>query len=211
MTPEEARSRRDRMVHDQLAPRGIVEPRVLAAMLEVPRHLFLPPAAEEEAYADHPVAIGEGQTISQPYVVAAALQALSVTPGDRVLEVGAGCGYQAAVAAAMGARVIALEIHRSLVREARENLARTGYERVEVHHADGWKGWPKAAPYHAIMLSAAAPVFPETLWEQLSDGGRLVAPMGTMEQMLTLYEKRGKKRVEKRLFPVRYVPMTGGK
>lgn len=210
MKPRVAAELRLAMVSRQLEARGISDPAVLSAMRVVPRHLFVRPADQDQAYDDYPINIGEGQTISQPYVVAATLEALRLSPGAKVLEVGGGSGYQAAVAAEMGARVITLEILPRLAEFARANLAAAGYSGVQVYCADGWKGWPDEAPYDAVMLAAAAPAIPPALWQQLADGGRLVLPLGDQVQMLTLYEKRGQERIETRLFPVRYVPMTGG-
>lgn len=209
MNPRVAAELRLRMVNQQLVVRNISDPAVLSAMRVVPRHLFVRPGDESLAYEDHPIPIGQGQTISQPYVVAATLEALALFPGARVLEVGAGSGYQAALAAELGARVVTLEILPELADFARANLARAGYDRVEVHLADGRLGWPDGAPYDAIMLAAAAPELPARLWEQLAEGGRLVAPLGHEGQMLTLFHKQAGDRIEKRLFPVRYVPLTG--
>ncbi len=210
MNPRVAAELRLSMVSRQLETRGVRDPAVLSAMRVVPRHLFLRPLDLSQAYNDHPVDIGHGQTISQPYVVGAALEALRIVPGTRLLEVGAGSGYQAAVAAEMGAGVISLEIVEELAAFARANLLAAGYDRVRVHHADGWKGYPPGAPYDAIIVAAACPSLPPALWEQLRLGGRLVLPLGEQSQMLTLYEKEKGQRIERGLFPVRYVPMTGG-
>jgi protein-L-isoaspartate(D-aspartate) O-methyltransferase len=176
----------------------------------VERHLFVPPALADLAYADHPLPIGAGQTISQPYIVAVMTEALGLRGGDKVLEIGTGSGYQAAVLAAMGAKVYTIEIVPALAEEARARLARLGYGTVQVRQGDGWKGWPEAAPFDAIVVTAAAAQVPEPLRQQLRDGGRLVIPVGDADQELRVLTRRGDAYHEQRLLPVRFVPLVGG-
>jgi protein-L-isoaspartate(D-aspartate) O-methyltransferase len=178
-------------------------------MREVERHLFVPSASASEAYADHPLPIGHGQTISQPYIVAFMTEALGLRGGETVLEVGTGSGYQAAVLAKIAARVYSIEIVEPLAAEARERLARLGYGTVEVRAGDGYLGWPEAAPFDGIMVTAAAPRIPEPLKEQLKEGGRLVIPVGDEFQELVVVTRRGRAFEERRVLPVRFVPMTG--
>jgi protein-L-isoaspartate(D-aspartate) O-methyltransferase len=206
--PDPARERR-RMVEEQIRARGVRDPRVLNALLEVERHRFVPEALRDDAYADHPLPIGEGQTISQPYVVAAMTELARIEPGDRVLEVGTGSGYQAAVLAALGAEVWSIEIVAPLAREAAATLARLGVGGVHVRHGDGYRGWPEAAPFDAILVTAAAPRVPPALIEQLRPGGRLVIPVGEGEQELEVHTRTEHGVEVERIFPVRFVPMTG--
>lgn len=170
--------RRLRMVEAQIARRGVRDDRVLAAMREVPRERFVAPEMAEFAYNDSPISIGEGQTISQPYIVAAMIEAAEVRPGDRVLEVGAGSGYAAAVLARLAARVYAIERHEALGKSARNRLDALGYRNIEMRIGDGTKGWPDAAPFDAILVAAGGPEVPAALKEQLAIGGRLVMPVG---------------------------------
>jgi len=197
------------MVEEQLASRGVEDARTLAAMRKVPRHLFVPPAVLDQAYDDHPLPIGHGQTISQPYIVAFMTEALGLRGGETVLEVGTGSGYQAAVLAEIAARVYTIEIVAPLAEEARERLRRLGYANVDVRAGDGYLGWPEAAPFDAIMVTAAAPRVPEPLKEQLRDGGRLILPVGDEWQELVVVTRRGTRYEERRVLPVRFVPMTG--
>lgn len=169
---------RERMISHHLVARGIRDPLVLDAMRATPREDFVPADLRPYAYDDGPLPIGEGQTISQPYIVALMIAAAHVRPGARVLEVGAGCGYAAAVMSRIAARVHAIELHEALARKARETLARLGYDTIEIRTGDGTLGWPDAAPFDAIIVSAAGPEAPEPLKSQLAVGGALVIPVG---------------------------------
>jgi protein-L-isoaspartate(D-aspartate) O-methyltransferase len=178
------------MVLHQLEKRGITDSRVLEAFLQVPRHAFVPPKFQEAAYADHPLPIGEGQTISQPYMVALMTQLLRLTGKERVLEVGTGSGYQAAVLSCLAREVYSIERVDSLAREARERLSGLGYGNVQITVGDGTCGWPEHAPYAGILVTAGAPALPEPLIEQLAEGGRLVVPVGgSFSQELTVVMK----------------------
>ncbi|HEY5720385.1 MAG TPA: protein-L-isoaspartate(D-aspartate) O-methyltransferase, partial [Gammaproteobacteria bacterium] len=188
-------------------------PRVLAALGAVPRHQLVPERARPYAYANRPLAIGHGQTISQPYIVALMTDLLRVGAGERVLEVGTGSGYQAAVLAELGVRVFTQEIVAPLAAEASARLAQLGYRDVAVRHADGYHGWPGEAPFDAIIVTAAASHVPPPLVEQLKPGGRMVIPVGSrfFTQHLMLVEKGADGAVTLRqLLPVRFVPLTGG-
>jgi len=200
---------REEMVATQIAARGVRDPRTLAAMRKVARHLFVPPAVAGQAYEDHPLPIGHGQTISQPYIVAFMTEALALEGGETVLEVGTGSGYQAAVLGEIAARVHTIEIVAPLAEEAAALLKKLGYANVEVRAGDGYLGWPEAAPFDAIMVTAAAPRVPEPLKQQLKDGGRLILPVGDEWQELVVITRRGDRFEEKRVLPVRFVPMTG--
>ncbi len=196
------------MVATQIERRGVADPGVLEAMRRVPRHLFVPADAAAHAYDDRPLPIGHGQTISQPYIVAIMTQLASIKPGARVLEVGTGSGYQAAVLAHIGAEVYSIEIVEPLAREATERLARLGYA-VKVRAGDGYRGWPEAAPFDAIIVTAAPPRIPEPLKEELRVGGRLVVPVGVGWQQLIVVTRTAEGFEEKPVIPVRFVPMTG--
>jgi protein-L-isoaspartate(D-aspartate) O-methyltransferase len=200
---------RERMVAEQIEARDVRDASTLRALREVERHLFVPSASASEAYADHPLPIGHGQTISQPYIVAFMTEALGLRGGETVLEVGTGSGYQAAVLARIAAHVHTIEIVEPLAAEARERLARLGYSNVQVRAGDGYLGWPEAAPFDGIMVTAAAPRIPEPLKTQLKDGGRLVIPVGEEFQELVVVTRRGAAFEERRVLPVRFVPMTG--
>ena len=202
---------RERMVAEQIAARGIEDPRVLAAMRSVPRHAFVPAEHRDRAYEDFPVGIGHGQTISQPYVVALMTTLARVGPGDRVLEVGTGSGYQAAVLAACGAEVWTIEIVPELAERARRDLARLGYDRVHVRTGDGYRGWPDQAPFDAVLVTAAPPSVPRPLLDQLAPNGRLVIPVGEAGDVQSLeVHVRTEHGVEvEEIAPVRFVPMTG--
>lgn len=198
------------MIEQHLWRRGVTDPVVLVAMARTPRHAFIDHDMNHLAYADHPLDIGHGQTISQPYVVARTIELAQVRPGRRVLEIGVGCGYQAAVMAAIGAQVFGIEIVRELAESAAERLARLGYDNVCVRHGDGFEGWPEHAPFDAIVLAAAPRAIPPPLLDQLAAGGRLVGPVGTGDaQMLVRVTRRADGLHEERVMAVRYVPMTG--
>jgi protein-L-isoaspartate(D-aspartate) O-methyltransferase len=203
-------SARQEMVARQIRDRSIRSPRVLQAMQSVERHLFVPPKDASEAYADKPLPIGEGQTISQPYMVAAMAEALSLQGHERVLEIGAGSGYHAAVISLLARAVIAVEAQPSLARSARERLARLGYRNVRVEEGDGSLGRPSDAPYDAILVTAAAPAVPPPLVQQLAEGGRLVIPVGSADQQeLLCIVKRGGTISQQSLFACRFVPLLG--
>jgi len=198
------------MVEIQLRHRGIRDRRVLDAMLEVPRHEFVPSALVRAAYDDRPLPLGDAETISQPYIVAAMTEAARVLPGEKALEVGTGSGYQAAILSYLGARVYTVERNPALAEEARERLARLGYDGVEVIVGDGSEGYPAAAPYNAIIVTAAAPVIPPALLEQLAEEGRLVIPVGDLRhQDLLLNVKQGGEVKTRALDPCQFVPLVG--
>lgn len=200
---------RDAMVRQQVETRGIRDPSVLAAIRSVPRHLFVPEEAREHAYDDSPQVIGSGQTISQPYIVALMTELLEIKPGDRVLEIGTGSGYQAAVLSAMGIEVYSMEIRSDLCRQARETLGNLGYVNVHVRCGDGYGGWPEVAPFDGIVVTAAPEKIPEPLIEQLRDGAHMVIPVGSFYQELKVITKEGEGTSERSVIPVRFVPMTG--
>ncbi len=208
-SPDFAAARRE-MVTRQLKDRGITDPRVLAALGRVPRHRFVPASLAPLAYGDFPLPIGRGQTISQPYIVALMSQWARVRPGEKVLEVGTGSGYQAAVLAELTEQVFTIEIKPDLARAARALLTELGYAQVKVRTGDGYRGWPEAAPFDAILVTAAAPAVPPALTAQLKEGGRLVMPLGEPrgEQTLGRWRKvQGELKQEESL-PVRFVPLV---
>jgi len=202
---------RQQMVTEDIQRRGIDDPRVLEAMLKVERHLFVPKDYRHMAYADRPLPIGEGQTISQPYIVALMTYHLHLKPDDKVLEIGTGSGYQAAVLAELVKGVYSIEIIEELALTAQERLRQLGYTNVWVKSGDGFYGWEEYAPYDAIIMTCAAPTIPEHLVEQLREGGRMILPLGEepFHQSLTVLTKRAGK-IEKQLVSdVVFVPMTG--
>ena len=201
---------RARMVEEQLRARGIRDPRVLAAMSRVPREAFVESEHIRDAYGDHPVPIGAGQTVSQPYIVAAMVEALELRPQDRVLEVGTGTGYEAAILAELAAEVWTVERHAELAEKAREILAGLGYSKVHVVHGDGSLGLAEPAPFDKILVAAAAPRIPESLVSQLADGGRLVAPVGSRsEQQVHIVRKQGRESIVTTHELCRFVPLVG--
>jgi protein-L-isoaspartate(D-aspartate) O-methyltransferase len=198
------------MVEHQIRRRGVRDERVLQAMFEVPRHEFVPMGAIENAYEDRPIAIGQSEAISQPYIVAAMTETAHLEPGATVLEIGTGSGYQAAILAHLGARVYTLERNFDLSEVARARLARLGYTRVEVIWGDGSEGYPEAAPYDVILVTAAAPQVPEALKNQLAEGGRLIIPVGDIHhQDLELVTRQGDKFTTHFLHPCQFVPLVG--
>jgi protein-L-isoaspartate(D-aspartate) O-methyltransferase len=199
------------MVEEQLRRRGIHDERLLDAMRRVRRHEFISAEQYQQAYADHPVVIAEQQTTSQPYIIAAMVQAVEVQPRDRVLEVGAGSGYQTALLAELAAQVVALERYSSLAETAQAKLQKLGYRNVVVVAGDGTLGWDPAAPYDAIIVSAAAPRVPPALLEQLAAGGRLVIPIGDAHaQVLQLFRKNPDNSVSRTMLEgCRFVPLIG--
>ncbi|HEX6901299.1 MAG TPA: protein-L-isoaspartate(D-aspartate) O-methyltransferase [Thermoanaerobaculia bacterium] len=201
---------RRKMVEEQVRSRGVTDARVLAAMEAVPRHLFVPDGERVRAYTDSPLPIGAGQTISQPYIVALMTSLLDVQPGDRILEVGTGSGYQAAVLSRLARQVYSIEIIEHLANRARRTLETVGYNNVEVLVGDGYKGWPEEAPFDGIIVTAAPPRIPEPLLRQLKTGGKLVIPVGEGYQDLEVLTKRADGDFDRtKVLPVRFVPMTG--
>jgi len=197
------------MVSEQVEARGVRDPAVLEAMRKIPRHRYVPGHLLEMAYNDSPLPIGEGQTISQPYIVAIMSELLHVKPGDRVLEVGTGSGYQAAVLAEMGVHTYTIEIVESLASMAKERLETMGYRNVHCRAGDGYRGWPEAAPFDAVIVTAAPDHVPRPLVDQLKVGGRLVIPVGTLYQELRVITKTKDGSKSEEIIPVRFVPMTG--
>lgn len=207
MEPEKLR---EAMVETQIAARGIADERVLEAMRRVPRHLFVPPAQQERAYEDTPLPAGEGQTISQPYMVAWMTELLGLEGDEEVLEIGTGTGYQAAVLALLAGRVVTMERIESLARSARRRLEKLGFDNVEVVVGDGSRGLPERAPFRGIIVTAGSPRVPEALLEQLEDGGRLVIPVGTSTmQTLTVVENRGGDMHTREMGNCVFVPLLG--
>jgi protein-L-isoaspartate(D-aspartate) O-methyltransferase len=204
--------RRVRMIERDIKGRGVSNERVLKAMENIPRHRFVPVYYRDRAYGDHPLPIGEGQTISQPYVVALMTEALALKSGDRVLEIGTGSGYQAAVLAEIVDEVYTIEIREGLSRKSDKLLKELGYKNINVKHADGYRGWPEHAPFDAIIITAAVNHIPPPLIKQLKEGGRFILPLGptTFYQVLTLATKHkgGELRIIQ-MGPVNFVPMTG--
>lgn len=208
--PDPFEVQRRAMVASQLRNRGLRDERVLRAMDKVPRHLFVPPSLRSSAYEDNPVPIGAGQTISQPYIVAYMLQELGVTSNDRVLEIGTGTGYQAALLAELAAEVYSVERVPALFLIAKETLSRLGYSNIELFQRDGTRGLSERAPFDRIIVAAAAPDVPTPLYDQLAEGGRMIIPVGTAEvQNLFLIRKRDGKPVANQLEGCRFVPLLG--
>jgi protein-L-isoaspartate(D-aspartate) O-methyltransferase len=210
---DDTRERRLEMVEDQIRQRGVTDERVLDVMRSVPRERFVPPDAAPRAYDDTPLAIGFGQTISQPYIVAYMTEALAVQPTHRVLEIGTGSGYQAAILGQLAREVYTIEIVSGLARTASTVLRELGYSNVHVREGDGYVGWPEHAPFDRIIVTAAPNEIPQPLIEQLAPGGRLVIPVGSQgdTQWMTIVERTAAGVVERRTIPVQFVPFTRGK
>jgi len=202
------RAQRESMVETQIKARGITDERVLTAMNKVPRHRFVPEAMRKYAYNDEPLPIGKGQTISQPYIVAYMTEVLELTDKDRVLEIGTGSGYQAAVLAEIAQEVYTVEIVEELAQKAQDILKEEGYHNIHFHAGDGTFGWRAHAPYDAIMVTAAPPKIPERLQEQLKIAGRMIVPVGDTFQELILIIRGKSKYKTKKLLPVRFVPLV---
>jgi protein-L-isoaspartate(D-aspartate) O-methyltransferase len=208
-TPADFAAQRQRMVEQQLKPRGIKDDRVLAAMARVPREEFVPADEQGDAYKDGPLPIGFDQTISQPYIVAFMTEQLRLKPSDRLLEIGSGSGYQAAVLAELVADVYTIEIVEPLAKTAEATLQRLGYKNVHLRVGDGYQGWPEEAPFDAIIVTCAPDKVPEPLVDQLKDDGRMVIPVGErFAQQLYLLEKKNGQLKESATLPVRFVPMA---
>ncbi|TVR04827.1 MAG: protein-L-isoaspartate(D-aspartate) O-methyltransferase [Deltaproteobacteria bacterium] len=213
---EERVEERERMVRQQIASgvggrTPVTDEATLRAMREVPRHAFIPARMRPRAYEDTPLPIGEGQTISQPYIVAYMTQLLGIDETSRVLEIGTGSGYQAAVLAHITPHVWTIEIVEPLAERARRDFAAQGYDGIEVRTGDGYLGWPEAAPFDAIIVTAAAPELPQPLWEQLAPGGRIVMPRGPhggVQELVVIHKGEDGEQREESLFPVRFVPFT---
>lgn len=202
-------ARRLRMVTTQIESRGVSDPCVLEALRRVPRHEFVPASLEDQAYVDHPLPIGHRQTISQPYIVALMTELVRPGPDSKVLEIGTGSGYQAAVLAECAREVYTIEIIAELGREAAARLAGMGYDTVHPRVGDGFDGWPEQAPFDAIVVTAAPERIPQPLLDQLAPGGRLVIPVGVGYQTLLLVTRTEKGFDRRTIIPVRFVPMTG--
>ena len=197
------------MVAQQIRGRDIRDPRVLEAMERVQRHLFMPEAVRADAYGDHPVSIGYGQTISQPYIVGFMSEALQLEPGHKVLEIGTGSGYQAAILGELAREVYTIEIVEPLAESARTTLAQLGYKNVHVRAGNGYAGWPEQAPFDRIMVTAAPDEVPPALVEQLKVGGLMAIPVGTFAQELRIMKRTATGMDTLQTLPVRFVPMTG--
>lgn len=201
--------RRWEMVETQIVSRGIRDPKLIRAMLKVPRHKFVPENLRDIAYGDNPLPIGIGQTISQPYIVALMTELLRLNSGEKVLEVGTGSGYQTAILAEMGCDVYTIEIVGPLSEKAQEVLKSLGYQNIHYKIGDGYRGWPQFTPFDAVIVTAAPDHMPEPLIEQLKTNGRMVIPVGVEYQELLLIKKTDKGTDMKTVTPVRFVPMTG--
>lgn len=202
---------RNEMVREQIQARGISDTRVLQALRDVKRHLFVPAESAEDAYEDYPLPIGEGQTISQPYIVALMTELLELKAEDRVLEIGTGSGYQSAILSRLAREVYSIEIVPSLGETARKRLDLLGYDNVQVRVGDGYQGWPEKAPFDTIIVTAAPPEIPQALVDQLAEGGRMVVPVGTNYQELMRLDKKDGRVTKRVITAVRFVPMVKGK
>jgi protein-L-isoaspartate(D-aspartate) O-methyltransferase len=203
------RAMREKMVETQIKARGVKDPRVLSALLKVERHRFVPEKYLGSAYSDQPLPIGEGQTISQPYIVALMTELLELKGDERVLEIGTGSGYQAAILAELANEVYSVEIVETLASMAKKRLSELGYQNVTVKAGDGYLGWPETAPFDAIIVTAAPDHIPKPLVEQLKEGGRMIVPVGSYTQELKKIVKRSGKIETTNIIPVVFVPMTG--
>jgi protein-L-isoaspartate(D-aspartate) O-methyltransferase len=201
-------AQRKRLV-EEVKEMGVRDEDVLKALSKVPRHLFIPEGLRTQAYRNHPLPIGEDQTISQPYVVAYMTEALKLKETDKVLEIGTGSGYQAAVLAELVKKVYSIEIIKVLGKRAEMTLKKSGYDNVEVRIGDGYRGWPEKAPFDAIIITAAPPEIPDLLIKQLKEGGRLIVPVGSYTQNLILLTRKNGIIQKRKLLPVIFVPMTG--
>jgi len=207
-------AQRERMVREQIEERGVRDPEILRVMRETPRHLFVPEALRSQAYEDHPVPIGYGQTVSQPYIVGLMTELLEPHKDARVLEIGTGSGYQAAVLAPLVRHVYTMEIVRELAESSAALLKKLGYRNITVRWGDGYRGWPEEAPFDRIIVTAAPPELPKALLEQLKPGGKLVAPVGSsiLGQDLIVVEKTRDGKLRRRsVIPVMFVPMVRGR
>ena len=204
---EQFKLQRRQMVEYQLRDRGIKDERVLAAMSKVPRHLFIDPLWQDFAYIDRPLSIGYNQTISQPYIVAYMSSAAEITSDDRVLEIGTGCGYQAAILGEIAKQVYSLEIIPQLAEKASQTLSQLGYKNIKVKTGDGYQGWLEYAPYDAIIVTAAPKYIPRALIPQLAINGKMVIPVGTWHQDIVVLTKTENTIIVKETIPVRFVPM----
>ena len=200
---------RQAMVEEQILDRGIQDPLVIQAMRQVPRHRFVPKSELQHAYEDRPLSIGHDQTISQPYIVAFMTEALTLDASNKVLEIGTGSGYQAAILAEITSEVFTVEIVEPLAAQAKETLTQLGYSNIQVRTGDGYKGWPSESPFDAIILTAAPDHIPQPLLDQLALGGRLIVPVGTYLQKLILVLRTEEGYQQRTLLPVAFVPMTG--
>lgn len=210
MIPDPFDERREQMVHEQLAQRGIQDRRLLEAMRRLPRELFVPEEGRKEAYEDHPVAIGSGQTLSQPYMTALMTERLHLEPGQKVLEIGTGSGYQTALLAEMGGRVYSVEWISELAEHARQRLQRLSYRQVQLRRGDGSLGWPEEAPFDRILMTAGAPRLPESLVSQLGEGGRMILPLGEQwEQALTQVDRLAGQTHVTEICRCSFVPLRG--
>jgi len=210
---DDFKAKREEMVRTQIVSRGISSSRVIHAMQKVPRHRFVPQDYLLFAYSDQPLPIGEGQTISQPYIVAYMTESLDIQPGDKVLEIGTGSGYQAAILAEMEAEVYSIELIGSLSENAGEILRELGYQEVHLKAGDGYQGWPEFAPFDAIIVTCSPGKIPLPLQQQLAEGGKMIIPVGERNsiQYLYLLEKVKGRIRQKTVMPVRFVPMLDGK
>ena len=210
-SPQQYAGPRLKMIEEQLVDRGIRDLRVLEAMSRVPRHLFVKHSFHHKAYGDHPLPIGEGQTISQPYIVALMTQTLALKGEERVLEIGTGSGYQTAILAELAGQVFTIERHKTLSRQAKQVLDRLGYTNINFKAFDGTYGWRDQGPYDCILAAASAPEIPKALVEQLKDGGKMILPIGPEggDQELVLAVRKGERMVQTVLTPCTFVPLVG--